>query len=432
MIRQSLPRRLLCTVLMALLLSGGTGAWAAQGDTGEAAVNVCAKQGMAGEVVTFSPEDFTLTPDNGAQLDSIIITALPALSAGVLTVGDTVLKVGDEVAAGALNGLRLTLTADPGVDTITFHVTPVFANGTTGALVPVTCHLLSALNSAPVAENLELSTYKNVSVTGRFAAVDPEGDLLTYQLVSKPARGAVTLPEEGMDSFVYTPYENKTGKDTFTYVAVDAVGNTSAPATVQVQIEKADTKVTYADLDGHAAGPAAIRLAEAGVFVGERVGETYYFQPERALTRGEFVAMAMDACGIAALEGVERTGFADDAAIPTWAKPYVSAALKAGLVQGSRDSEGRVVFQADSPVTVAEASVLLDRMLSISDVAEETLALADAPAWASQSAANLVSCGVMDPQTEFSEPLTRGEAAELLCGALDLLDQRSDGGWLWW
>ena len=42
--------------------------------------------------------------------------------------------------------------------------------------------------------------------------MDPEGDLLTYHVVKKPARGAVTVQEDG--TFVYTPYENKTGKDT--------------------------------------------------------------------------------------------------------------------------------------------------------------------------------------------------------------------------
>ena len=39
--------------------------------------------------------------------------------------------------------------------------------------------------------------------------MDPEGDLLTFQLISKPARGAVTQAEDGSAAFTYTPYENK-------------------------------------------------------------------------------------------------------------------------------------------------------------------------------------------------------------------------------
>ena len=132
------------------------------------------------------------------------------------------------------------------------------------------------------------------------------------------------------DSGTEKPYENKTGKDSFTYVAVDAVGNSSDPATVKIKIEKPNTKVTYADMDGDPAHKAAIRLAEEGIFVGECMGGAYFFQPDAAVTRGEFVAMAMNAAGMEALEDVERTGFADDVSIPTWAKPYVSSALKAG------------------------------------------------------------------------------------------------------
>ena len=50
------------------------------------------------------------------------------------------------------------------------------------------------------------------------------------------------------------------------------------------------------------------------------------------------------------------------------------------------------------------------------------------PTWAAQSAANLATCGVLSLDGGLSAPLTRGEAAELLCGALELQDSR-DGGW---
>ena len=191
-------------------------------------------------------------------------------------------------------------------------------------------------------------------------------------------------------------------------MAVDAVGNSSDPATVKIKIEKPNTKVTYADMDGDPAHKAAIRLAEEGIFVGECMGGAYFFQPDAAVTRGEFVAMAMNAAGMEALEDVERTGFADDVSIPTWAKPYVSSALKAGLVQGSRSSDGQVVFQAEEPITAAEAAVLLDRALQVTDVSADTLAEEGIPTWAAQSAANLATCGVLSLDGGLSAPLTRG------------------------
>ena len=332
---------------------------------------------------------------------------------------------GDVIALSAVDGLRFTPSAQPTVLETGFTFAPLYVDGARGTECMAELYLLTQANGAPVAENLELTTYKNVAVTDRFAAVDPEGDILTYRLVKKPARGQVTIGEDGQ--FVYTPYENKTGKDSFTYIAMDTVGNASDPATVKVKIEKPDTKVTYADLDGHPAHRDAIRLAEEGVFVGECVGEQYFFQPDALVTRGEFLAMAMDTAEVETLAGVTRTGFADDEDIPTWAKPYVSAALMGGLIQGSRDEAGQVVFQANDPITRAEAAVMLDRMLGVTDVDAGAFGPAEAPVWAAQAAANLTTCGVLEGGS-LGDSLTRAEAAGLLRASLDLLDSR-DTGW---
>ena len=288
--------------------------------------------------------------------------------------------------------------------------------------------------SLPIAENFSLTTYRDVAVSGTFSAVDPEGDPLTFRVTKNPARGAITFAEEGSARFTYTPYENKTGKDSFTYVAEDGEGNVSQPAVVSIKIQKPDTKVTYSDMAGNPAHKAAIALAERDIFVGEQMGETWFFRPEAPVTREEFLAMAMDVAGLDALEGVTRTGFADDEAIATWAKPYVSSALKAGLIQGGLAADGQVVFEPDSTITRAEAAVLLDRALQISDTAALAPYDSDssAPVWAVQSAANLAASGVLDAGSALGDTLTRAEAAELLCGALELLDSRDSGGIFPW
>ncbi len=318
------------------------------------------------------------------------------------------------------------------------RIPALLAAGALIAAVLLPAALAEEATGAPVAQDLSFSTYKNTAYTGRFSALDPEGELLTYQLVSKPARGAITMPEAGSDTFVYTPYENKTGKDSFTYVAIDASGNTSQSATVSLRIEKPDTKVTYADLDGHTAANAAIRLAEEGLFVGECLGGTYFFQPDAPMERSEFVALLAQATGLEALEDVTATGFADDDAIGDWARPYVASALKAGLVQGTLDETGQAVFLPDASITWAEASVLVDRALQITDVAQPTLGvdLSAAPVWAAQSGANLESVGLLEASSDgtltLSGSLTRGEAAQLLCGALEVMDQREKSFWPFW
>ena len=422
--RRSVP--LLLAGVLALTLSAPAGAFLFQSrEDPDATVAAFAKNGLSDQVFTFSADDFQVVADGKATLESIVVTSLPSAEVGTLQLGNQLVAVGSSIGVDALDGLRFYPAAQTSALSGSFTFRPVFATGAGQEEVTAELYLLTEANSAPVAENLTLTTYRNVALSGRLAAVDPEGDLLTFQLVDKPARGAVTISEDGSGSFLYTPYENKTGKDSFTYVAIDSVGNTSEPATVSIRIEKAKTAVTYADLSTESCHKAAVRLAEEGIFVGSCLNGEYFFQPDAQVSRSEFLAMAMDTAGLDALEDVSATGFADDAAIATWAKGYVASALSSGLIQGHTDADGRVIFAPDSTITAAEASVLLDRLLEITDVSANAYVSENgAPAWAAQAVANLSSCGMLPETVSLSEPLARGDAAELLCSALELLDAR--------
>ncbi len=281
----------------------------------------------------------------------------------------------------------------------------------------------------PIAENLTISTYKNVAVCGTLAAVHPQGVPLTFQVTKNPARGALEFTEDGAPQFTYTPYENKTGKDSFTYVAKDEKGNTSRPATVSIKISKPDTKVTYADMNGHPAHKAAIALAETEAFVGDRMGDGWFFRPALTVTREEFLAMAMDVVGVETLPEATLTGFCDDDSISVWAKPYVASALRFGMVQGCMTGAEGTAFAPDRTITQTEAAVMLNRLLKVSDVAADgTFPQESTPAWAYQSMVNLEAVGVLAPETDgtlaLSGELTRADAAMLLLSAQELLEFR--------
>ncbi|MGI5962608.1 MAG: S-layer homology domain-containing protein [Lawsonibacter sp.] len=393
------------------------------------------RNGLIGAIITFSADDFSDT--NGKEvLSSLTIETLPDPGAGTLLIGGQPLEIGSVVDRTALDGLRFQASQNPTVFETTFTATPTFPSGPSSQTTTVTLYLLEKENQPPIARNMDLSTYRNVAITGYFDAVDSEGDTLTFQLTSTPARGAVTMAEDGSSQFVYTPYENKTGSDSFTYVALDPAGNTSSEAKITIRIEKPDTKVTYSDLEGHTAHKAAIRLAEEGIYVGQYFDGRYFFDPDAPVSRAQFLTMAMAVAGMEPLEGVTMTGFSDDQAIPTWAKGAVSAALKAGAIQGSQDSNGAPVFGAEEPVTRAEATVMLNNLLNISNVPAEVFLSDSQSHWAAQPAANLTSAGILrDDQVNaaaLSTQLTRGEAAEMLDGALDILENREEGSWLPW
>ena len=280
-----------------------------------------------------------------------------------------------------------------------------------------------AADGAPIAENLEISTYRGVSVGGRLSATDPEGGEVRYEITTKPVKGLIELDDDG--HFVYTPADGKRGKDYFGYQAIDAGGLRSQEATVIIRIEKQKSKVTYSDLRGNGSAYAAVRLAEEGVFCGESLAGQYVFDPDHPVTREEFLALCMKVAGSGVLTGVRSTGFADDREIAVWAKPYVSTALKNGIVSGYSGERG-AVFAPERAISVAEAAVMLDRSVGLTDAVSAWFAWDDSvPAWAMQSAANLSSCGLLPYGCSFSgAALTRAQAAEMLCGAMDVLARR--------
>ena len=88
----------------------------------------------------------------------------------------------------------------------------------------------------PLAESFELSTPMNTPYEGQLTASDEDSDKLFYEITTQPVKGDIQLNEDG--SFVYTPRENKKGRDYFGYKAYDPEGNYSQEATVIIRIKK--------------------------------------------------------------------------------------------------------------------------------------------------------------------------------------------------
>ncbi len=294
----------------------------------------------------------------------------------------------------------------------------------------VTTTTVTSLNSAPVAENLSVDTYRGVAVSETLRSLDPEGDPVTYSVTKKPKKGSVQLNGA---VFTYTPADGKKGKDTFTYAAIDSAGNISNHAVVTVNIKKQSTDVMYSDMVDNDAWYAATELAERGIFVGERLGSSYLFNPHEPVSRGEFLAMCVDVAGGEVVGNITRTGFTDDEAIPDWQKPYVTTAVMLDIVNGRVTAEGKIVFAPDDAITFAEASVILNNTLSITDVSCEN-APENCPVWAEQAVANLTSCRILSEGDAVSPAaVTREDAAKMLLGALQVMDSRKkSGGLLSW
>ena len=135
---------------------------------------------------------------------------------------------------GTLNVDGITITYTPnanyeGLDSFEYHV----YDGTNQSGVEVVNITVNSVNDAPVASAVSTSTAKNTAKTITLSATDVDTGSLTYSIVSNPSNGS--LGSVNGATVTYTPDNNWSGTDTFTYKANDgnSDGNT---ATVTVKV----------------------------------------------------------------------------------------------------------------------------------------------------------------------------------------------------
>lgn len=289
-----------------------------------------------------------------------------------------------------------------------------------GGMIIGAAPLAYAESSAPLAENLELTTYRNVTVGGKLSAYDPNGGELKFMISTEPIKGKVELEENG--SFVYTPAEGKKGRDYFGYKVSDSEGNLSQEATVIIRIEKQSKDVMYSDMEGRADEYTALLLSEKGIFTGEQIGGNYCFSPDKEVSRGEFLSLCMLLNGNNKISTVLDTGYADDAFIPAWMKPYAVNAAMSGVYMGL-DKENGTVFSHDETISMSEAVLMLDRALNTTRV--NYLALDEyAPENVAQACVNLAACGVLEDSSISPDMLTRADMANMLASAIAVMEKR--------
>ena len=343
-------------------------------------------------IYCFTQQDFS----QDDTLTGVCITHLPPASAGTVMLGTRVVRSGDILTVQQLSQLTFQPLNTESDQDVTVTYLPIYENRVETAAT-VTISILGKKNQTPVAENSTLETYKNLANTGKLSAYDPDGTNLTYTVTRNPKRGEVTVHADG--TFTYTPKKNKVGTDSFTYTVTDAAGAVSREATVTIQVLKTKATTTYSDTIGNSCRFAAEWLKNTGLFTGETINGQACFQPEKLVTRAEFVAMLVESLGIRVDENATYTGFTDDC--PTWLKPYLAAALRCGLTAGW---PGGAVFGADEAITGAEAALMMQNAL---DLTVSAAALEGE----NVSVAVMAENGI---QLEANAPMTRAHVAVAL------------------
>ena len=345
---------------------------------------LCSAQALevtSGTAYCFSPEDFS----QEEELTGLCLTQLP--QGGTLMLGARILRSGDILTAQQLAQTTFLPSATQEDVVATVSYLPIYGNRVEKAAT-MTINIWGSRDDAPEGADVSLETYKNLPLEGQLQATDPEGKAVTYTLQRQGKRGTAELQADGR--FVYTPKKNKVGADSFTFTATDPAGNVSREITVTVRILKPSDKAQYSDTLETDCRFTAEWLRHNEIFVGETVGSQLCFNPEKEVSRGEFLAMVMKVLNIRVPEQANYTGFRDE--IPQWLRPYLAAAMNAGLVTGEQTEDG-LVFRPNDAITGSEASDILSQAMG-----SPTWSQGDtAPVWSQQDS-----------------PLTRAQAANVL------------------
>ena len=374
-------------VALVCLVSLGSVAYAAQVD--------------CDAVYCFTSADFSGGED---EISGICIQELPDAATGTVLLGSRVIRQGDiltaqQVAEMTFNPLRTEENQDAVVTYLPIYDDRVEKSAT------MTISIRGKQDNAPVAEDFAMETYKNLPNQGKLKVTDPEGQTLTYSVVRQPKRGEVLLTEDG--SFTYTPKKNKVGVDSFTYTATDPAGNVSREATVTIQIMKPTDSTQYTDTAGKPCQFAAEWMKNTGLFVGEKLGGKDCFQPEKEVSRGQFLAMLVDALDIP-MEDVSYDALPQDT--PDWLKPYLAAAMRSGLTANLPDNKS-ASFEADSPILEGEVAVMVQNALDLPVLVNAEEEDTETPVWAQTALAAMVDNGIA---LSALDTMTRGEAAQVL------------------
>ncbi len=114
------------------------------------------------------------------------------------------------------------------------------------------------------------------------------------------------------------------------------------------------------DITGHWGEADVLRLQAIGAISGY---PDRSFRPENSVDREQFARMLVDTAGIEVPSAatLPPLAFADADSISDWAKPYVEAAVRHGLIQGYEDN----TFRPHANVTRIQVAVMLCRALGL-------------------------------------------------------------------
>jgi len=87
-----------------------------------------------------------------------------------------------------------------------------------------------------------VSTLRDTPVNITLVGLDPDGGVLTYEIVTDPLHGSLSNAAIDLPDLEYTPDAGWTGTDSFTFKVNDGVSDSNI-ATVTIDVNQTDWKI---------------------------------------------------------------------------------------------------------------------------------------------------------------------------------------------
>jgi len=332
-------------------------------------------------------------------------------------------------AHGALSGTAPNLTYTPapdfsGTDSFTFGVVDAADNVSTPAVVTIT---IRPINEPPTASPQAVSTDEDVAVAVTLSGSDPDGDALSYSVVSGPAHGTLsgTAP-----NLTYTPAANYHGPDQLTFRVSDGTATSEAVVTVTVKPvndppmaspqavetdEDTPIGVTLAgaDPDGDTLSYMVVAGPQHGTLSGTAPNLTYtpaanYFGPDAFTFRVSDGEATRDAAVTLAVKPVNDAPAAAPQVVETDEDTAVSVQLGGTDVDGDALAYSVVSGTAHGTLTGTAPNLTYTPATGYSGADSFTFRVADGVA-TSEAVVTLIIKPVNDPPTATPQAVSTDE-----------------------
>ena len=310
--------------------------------------------GLEDTVLTFNTNSFA-SGYNVAHVDSAsarsavsyTFETLPSL--GTLKLSGAALSANQVVPVASLGNLIFEPALNQSGST-TFKISVSDGNlssgtGTNAAVVTIN---LVAENDAPFAVAQVLSTLEDTALPITLNGTDPDGNTLTYAIVSGPTKGSLSGVAPSM---TYTPSANYSGSDSFTFRVNDGIAN-SVDATVAITVVAVNDAPTLANVFVAGTEDAALTFSRS-------VFDAAYADPVETNAFASLTVVSLPLTGVLSVGGAPATAGQVIAAADLGTLVYAPAANENGaktFVVRASDSGGASSAPATVTMVLAPAN----------------------------------------------------------------------------